>query len=207
MKVTRVGTLTALAVALFAPAAGAQICAGFPTVDRQFSFGASLDFPEGGDRWGVEASYDLAGPLGVFGGLEVTNPDGEGDSFDTYHGGAAFTLLNLEAGLPLAVSVCPTAQLGYTDVELGSLIQVPIGLGFGTYLSVAPAIPLMPYAIPQIVMSRFEIDDVDSETEWDFGFRGGVLVGFGIVFVGGEINHTFVEGADPSFGIRGGIKL
>ena len=67
--------------------------------------------------------------------------------------------------------------------------------------------PVMPYAIPQIVVVWFSVDDLDSDTDTDFGFRGGVLVGVGIIFVGAEVNHTFVEGADPLFGIRAGIRL
>ena len=52
MKRMRLGFLIGSALLVASPAA-AQICAGFPTIDRQFSFGGSLDFPEGGDQWGV----------------------------------------------------------------------------------------------------------------------------------------------------------
>jgi len=204
----RVGLLTAAAAAFFTTTAAAQVCVGYPTVDRGMSFGASLDFPDGGDRWGVEASYDVQGPLSLFGGVDVTSVDGVDDSTDTFFIGGAANLFSLPLGTTgNALGVCPTAQFRYTDFEGGSLIQLPIGLGVGTSISVTPTVPLMPYAIPSIVMSRFSVDDGDSETEWDFGIRAGALVGFGIVFVGAEVEHIAQEEGDTVFGIRAGIRL
>jgi hypothetical protein len=65
----------------------------------------------------------------------------------------------------------------------------------------------MPYAIPQIVVTRFAPDDFDAENEFDFGFRIGGLAGFGMFFGGVEVEHIFQPHADPLFGIRAGIRL
>lgn len=208
MKLTRVGFFTFVAVAAYAPIAAAQVCVGFPTMDRQFSFGGALGFPDGGKEYGVEVSYNLPGPASVFGGMDIYSPDGDGDSQDVFFAGAAFDLLNVPLGTGgNALQVCPTAQVGYSSFDDFSLLSVPIGVGVGTTVAITPTAQLMPYVVPQLVMSRFSGDDFDSQTEWDFGARAGAVVGFGMFFVGGELERIFVDGADTSFGIRAGIRL
>jgi hypothetical protein len=197
----RVGALTATVLALSALPAAAQICAGFPTVDRQFTFGAELDFPSGASEWGVEASYNAAGPLTGFFGVDILTPDGS-DARDTYFAGVALTGLVPSETL----SICPVVQVGFTDTPGGSMIRVPAGLGFGTTLYLSPSIPLMPYVIPQVVYSRFSPDNGDSMGEFDGAIRAGALISSGMFFAGAEVEFVFEEGADPLFGIRAGIR-
>jgi hypothetical protein len=209
MNRTSVAFLVAATVLFRAAPVGAQICAGFPTVDSQYSLGGSLDFPSGGNSWGVDGSADLEGLLGVFASFDTFSPEGSGGSQNSYSIGAAATLLSATVGGGAdSLSICPTARLGYADFGAGSVIEVPIGVGIGTRVSVSP-LPVMPYAIPQFVVSRYSYDNeqIGSSTEFDFGFRGGVLLGFGPLFVGPEFTHVFREGTDPVLGIRGGIRL
>lgn len=213
MKKTTVGILAALAAVTVAGAASAQICVGFPTSDRQFTFGANLDFIEDtdvGDIWGVEASYNAMGPLGFFGGVTFFD-DGE-DSEESFGAGVAWELVSLGAMIGPQVSACPTARFEFLDIDgLGSALLVPVGIGFGTNLGAA-GLSLGPYIVPQLIWSQFNPDDdtfpgADSESEVDFGFEGGVVLGFGTFFVGGSIQHIFQDEADPTFGIRAGILL
>jgi hypothetical protein len=209
MKKATVGFLAAVATVAFAGTAQAQICAGFPTSDRGMYFGGRADFPE------VEANYNYSGPLGVYGRLNVISLDGDGgddDSEDEIYGGLAFEVASLGMMIGPRVSACPVVEARFMDFEgLGSSLQIPIGLGVGASLG----IPMLPsasaYVQPQLVISRFDFDDdltdADTETETDFGIKAGANVGFGLITVGGEVRHVFVDEADPVFGIRVGIRL
>ncbi|HYJ78741.1 MAG TPA: hypothetical protein VEW03_03990 [Longimicrobiaceae bacterium] len=214
MKKTTVGILAALAAVTAASGASAQICAGFPTGDRQFTFGANLLFPEGaeaGDIWGVEVSYNAQGPLGFFGGVTFFD-DGE-DSEQSFGAGVAWELVSLGAMIGPSVSACPVVSFEYLDIDgFGSALAVPVGVGFGTNLSAGPGFSLSPYIIPAVIFSQFNPDDdlfpgADSESDTNFGIDGGVLLGFGTFFIGGTIQHVFQDDADPTFGIRAGIRL
>lgn len=206
MKRIGAGAFALLAVALSTSTAVAQVCIGFPTVDRQFSFGASLGFPDGGDRYGVEASYNVQGPFAVYGGLQIDSPEGDADDRDTYYGGAAFDLLRVGLGAGAdSLGICPTVRVGYTSVDSGSYLTVPIGVGLGTRVAVGDAAYLMPYVVPELVWARFSPDDGDSTSDSDFAIRGGAAVGFGMFFIGGEVSHPFQDGAQTVFGIRVGI--
>ena len=195
----------AVAAAAIALPAQAQICAGFPASPRGFYFGARADIPDGGDSFGVEAAYNAAGPLGIYGGLNVISVDGVEDSdFNQYRVGAAFEIASLGAFIGPQVSVCPVVEALFSDVS-GSSAQVPIGLGFGGDLG-TPGMSIQPYAVPQVVLSEQGSGD-DQEFNADFGIRGGVMVGLGLITVGGEVTHTFRDNADPTFGIRVGIGI
>lgn len=208
MKAKRVGFLTIVAIVAYAPIAAAQACVGFPTLDRQFSFGGSLGFPDGAKRYGVEVSYNLPGPASVYGGMTILSPDGDGDSQDTFFGGAAFDLASVPLGAGGTVlQVCPTAEVGYSSLDGGSILSLPLGVGVGTTVALTPTAQLLPYVIPQFAMTRISIDDFDSHSEWDFGLRAGGVVGFGMFYVGGELQRVFVDNAETQFGIRAGIRL
>jgi hypothetical protein len=215
MKKATVGFLAAVATVAFAGTAQAQICAGFPTSDRGMYFGGRADFPEDLDSYGVEANYNFSGPLGVYGGLNVISLDGDGDddeSEDEIYGGLAFEIASVGLMIGPRVSACPVVEARFMDFEgLGSSLQIPIGFGVGASLG----IPMLPsasaYVQPQLVISRFDFDDdlteADTETETDFGIKAGANVGFGLITVGGEVRHVFIDEADPVFGIRVGIRL
>jgi len=214
MKKIAVGILTAVSAVTFVGTAGAQICAGYPTADRGLSFGARADFPDNKDSFGVEASYNASGPLSVFGGLDVVSTEGVDDSDrDTYFVGAALETPSIGAMIGPTVSVCPQAQFRYTDIVGGSAYDIPIGLGFGTTLgSSLGGAAISPYVIPQLVIRRLEGDDIggadgDSESDTYFGVRGGALLGFGQVYVGGEVNFLAGDNSDAVFGIRAGLRF
>lgn len=208
MRRTGVGVFALLAVAIYAPSVAAQVCAGFPTVDRQFSFGGSLGFPDGGNQYGAEVSYNVQGPFAVFGGVDIFSPDGEGDSTDVFYAGGSYNLLSLSVGEGAnPVQVCPTARVDYSSGDGYSVLQVPVGVGLGTSLSLTPAAQLMPYVIPQLVVSRVSVDGFDSETETSLGVRGGALIGVGMFFIGAELEHLFEDNFDTAYGIRAGIRL
>src|ERR1700741_562637 len=192
MKKTTAGILAALAAVTVASAASAQICVGYPTGDRQFTFGANLQFVDGsdaGDIWGVEASYNAMGPLGFFGGVTFFD-DGE-DSEESFGAGVAWELVSLGAMIGPQVSACPTARFEFLDIEgLGSALAIPFGVGFGTNVSAGPGFSFGPYIVPLAIWSQFNPDDdtfpgADSESEFDFGFDGGVVLSFGTFFLGG----------------------
>jgi hypothetical protein len=217
MSKVSAGALLVAALSLLASPAAAQICAGYPTIDRQFSFGGHIGFPEDASEWGTDVSYNFPGVLTLFGGLDVNSFDDVEEEAETFHVGiAADSLIPRIAVTPTQrLSLCPVVESYFTDTEFTSIWEVPIGLGIGTTLQLTPAIPLSPYVIPQLVIRFASGDDdlnVDSQTETNFGLRGGLLTGFattfGLVFVGGEVNHLFVEGGnDPLFSIRAGITV
>src|SRR5690242_8005562 len=110
MSKARVRFLLVALLSLLAAPAAAQICAGFPTTDRQFSFGGSLGFPESGEQWGMEGSFDFPGMVSVYAGFQAASlddddgfDDDEDDWFDTYHGGIALDPLIPSVGLTESV--------------------------------------------------------------------------------------------------------
>jgi len=184
------------------------VCASYPTVDRGFSLGGRVDFPDGGDSFGVEASFNPAGPLSVFGGLNVINldvVDNEGE--DQFFAGIALETPSLGAMLGPRFSVCPQARFEYVDTDAGSLTSIPVGLGLGATLATSPGGPTVsPYVIPQVVFLRSDIGNADS-SDTQFGLRGGALVTFGMFFLGGEANFLGGDNSDTTLGIRAGVRF
>jgi hypothetical protein len=202
-----------VAAATLAGSAQAQVCASFPTVDRGFSLGGRIDFPEGLDQFGVEASLNAAGPLSVFGGLNVISGDddnGGDDSLDQFFAGIALETPVLAQMLGPRASVCPQARFEYIDTDIGSFTSIPVGLGIGATYATSPAGPTVsPYVIPQVVFLRadYENDAVDNDSETQFGLRGGALVTFGMFFFGGEANYLGGDNSDTTLGIRAGVRF
>lgn len=212
MKRSTAGVLAALATVALAAPVQAQICAGFPSSDGGFYFGGRADFPEGGDSFGVEAAANLSGPLSVFGGLNVVSVEDVDDSdTNVYRVGAAFEVASLGLMIGPSVSVCPVGEVNWASENDYTVMQIPLGVGIGANLGIPIGPSVSGYAVPALVISRFDVPDDDpileDETETDFGVRAGVNVGFGLITVGGELQHVFVDGADPVFGIRVGIRL
>lgn len=202
-------TLAAAALAaMLAGSAQAQVCASYPTVDGGFSLGGRIDFPDDLDSFGVEGSYNPQGPLSVFAGLNVLSADvDDSESEDVFFAGLAFETPQIAGMLGPGASACPQVRLEYADFDGLTFLNVPIGLGLGTTIATSPAGPtISPYVIPQLVYSRFELDDV-SESETNFGVRGGALLTFGMFFVGGELNFLAADESDTTFGIRGGVRF
>jgi hypothetical protein len=214
MKKMIAGALAALATIGAAGGAGAQICAGFPTVDRQGTVGVSTQFPDGadfGDVWGVEGSYNVPGPLSVFGGLTVV----QGGDANSWTAGAALELPRAAAALGSNVSICPLSSISYTDVDgLASIITIPLALGIGATWTDVSGIGVSPVIAPQVVYSRLSVDDdlgIDEddldEEEFNVGIAGNLIVTYRGVWAAGTVAHVFVDDAEPTFGIRLGFRL
>jgi hypothetical protein len=202
----------AMLAATLAGSAQAQVCASFPTVDRGFSLGARADFPDELDSFGVEASYNAAGPLSVFGGVNVLSADIEdSDSQDVFFAGLAFETPQIAAMMGPRASVCPQVRIDYADTDIGTAMSIPVGLGFAGTFATSPAGPtISPYVIPQVVFSRFDLDDDlggESTSDTNFGIRGGALVTFGMFFLGGEANFLAGDNSDTTLGIRAGVRF
>lgn len=211
MRKIAAGVLPVLALAFSSAGAGAQACAGLPTVDGQLSFGGSVYLPRDGSQWGVEASYDAEGPYSFFGGLSVVKPDDGGASEDAVGVGGAYVVRNSPLG-PRA-QVCPTAAVGYNNVPgLGTATSLTLGVGIGGAVPERAGASIHPYAIPQVVLSQFNGDDdsplgAGDASDINFAITGGVLVGFGSLWIGPVAGYVFAEDADPVIGIRGGVRL
>ncbi len=206
----------AAATVALAGSAQAQICAGYPSSDRGFYFGARADFPEDLDSYGVEANYNFSGPLGVYAGLNVISAEEEveGDeNLDEYYGGVVLEAPSLGMMIGPRISACAVGELRNISQDDVSYTEIPVGLGIGASLGV-PGVPVSGYVQPQVVFSRFDADDED-ESETNFAIKAGAFVGFGIVTVGGEVRHFFLDDEDltsflrddTTFGIRVGIAL
>lgn len=207
LKKTSVSLAAALAALTFAGTAHAQVCNGFPTMDRQFSIAGVANFPEDIDEFGAEASYNLAGPLGLNASYLHASADG-GGSANTFVGGASFDVTSLIGPAPAVVSLCPTASFAYSDLgDDFTVYSLPIGLGFGTSLPMSGTTSLQPYVVPQIVFGKVKVGDVSSDWENDFGLRGGANLTFGQFFVGGEVNTLFADETNTTFGVKAGIRL
>lgn len=217
MKKTAGFLAAAAAVALAVPAQ-AQICAGYPTGDRGMYFGGRADFPENADSYGVEANYNFSGPLGVYGGLNVISgeddggPGDEDESLDELYAGVAFEAANLGLMIGPRVSACLVGEVRNMSEDGVTYNEFPIGLGIGASLGV-PGVPVSGYVQPQLVISRISIDGVGDETDTNFGIKAGANIGFGLITVGGEVRHLFIDEEDlvlrdeTTFGIRFGIRL
>lgn len=209
MKKTSVSLLAAVAALSLAGTASAQVCAGFPTMDGQFSLAAVANFPEDIDEFGVEGSYNTAGPIALNAGY-IRNSFGDDASANTFQVGVSFDVTSLEGPAPAAISLCPTVQFGYTtysESDDATGYTVPVGLGFGTSLPLGATTQLQPYVIPQIVFGKLDVDGLDNDWENEFGLRAGANVTFGMFFVGGEVRKIFEEGNDAVFGVKAGIRI
>lgn len=206
--------LVSFSVALVAAAAAtapalAQTCAGYPTGMMGLYFGGRADFPEGASSYGAEAAFNAPGPLGVHGGVNVISPDGEDDSRDFFFGGASLDIASISTPIVgPSVSVCPVVEAHFSSGDDVSTLDVPVGLGVGASLGI-PGIAAHAYAQPRAIFSRISSDNplLDDDSETNFGLKLGGSLGLGLITVGAELNHVFRDEADPTFGIRAGIRL
>ncbi|HZG41323.1 MAG TPA: hypothetical protein VEY93_00085 [Longimicrobium sp.] len=210
MKKSVAALFAAVATMAFAGTAQAQICAGYPSSDRGFYFGARADFPDETDSYGVEANYNFSGPLGVYAGLNVISAEdgeeGEDNSLDELYAGVAFEAASLGLMIGPRVSACAVGEVRNISEDGFGLTQIPLGVGVGASLGI-PGIRAAGYVQPQIVFSRVEFGGETSDFENDFAIKAGVMGGVGLVTVGGEVRHFFVDDAETTFGIRVGIAL
>lgn len=207
--------------------ADAQVCAGFPTLQGQTSVALSSSFPQDADRFGGEASANIAGPLAVFGAYErTTSRVQEGQHANTYTAGAALEVSDRFRGpFFLGLSACPVVQGSLTRLQGADVWQVPLGVGFGSRIELDPTgrLELMPYAVPQLVWTRVDFDGtpadgilgpvfggpatLEDQERTDLGIRTGVMVGAGRFFLGGEFENVFDDELSGTFGLRAGLRF
>jgi len=213
MKKTMSGFAAAVAALVFAGSAGAQVCAGFPTTDGQGTIGALAVFPEDIDRFGVEGSYNLTGPLAVNAAYIYSKLTDGDDHVNTFRGGVAFDINSFVGNLLPGISICPSVSADYTSDEGTTYWQVPIGLGFGASLPVGgPDMTLTPYVIPALVWSRFDLGGGLDDSETNFGVRGGADLNFDRFYLGGTVEWVnalipFNGDKKAVFGVRAGFKF
>lgn len=215
MKKSVAGLFAAVATLAFAGTAQAQICAGYPSSDRGFYFGARADFPEDLDSYGVEANYNFSGPLGVYGGLNVLSvedgEEGEDNSLDELYAGVAFEAVSLGLMIGPRVSACAVGEVRNISEDGLNYTEIPLGVGIGASLGI-PLVEAAGYVQPQVVFTRASFEDND-ETDTNFGIKAGATLGLGLVTVGGEVRHMFLSDDalsirdETTFGIRVGIAL
>lgn len=228
MKTITVG-IAALVMAGTAGSASAQICAGFPSAEGQFTAGVGTQFPDGtsfGEIRQFEFGYNVPGPLGVFGALtfvdvDVLDNDDDGDIDDdddnianeAIGGGIVYEAFSTGGQGGPTVSVCPLASVTYGFIQRGvRALEVPVGVGIGATLGDADGIAISPVVAPRLVYSRLIIDDAFagesvSESDTNFGVTGDLILSYRAFWVGGTVSHVFVDGADPTFGVRMGFRL
>jgi hypothetical protein len=206
MKRLRVAMATVAAGVLAMTGVGeaaSQVCIGFPTARGQAAAAATVGFPTGGSDIGIEAGYHAPAAYAVFGGVTVSRPD-VGDNVTSFGAGAAFSVPELRAALPIGLFSCPVVSVVVAQGAGGgdNVISIPVGLGLGTIVPIGPTMTLSPYATPQI---RFT--DVAGNRGSEFFISGGaILLGFAgpRIYAGGTVNRVFVDQARSVFGLKVG---
>jgi hypothetical protein len=193
------------------PEAEAQFCAGYPTMSGQSSLGVKAAFPDRGDIFGVEGSYNMAGPLAVFASFNLLMPADDGhdhdhDNVSIFGGGVAYEVGGFIPAIPAGLSVCPVAAVGFSTDHGATTLTVPVGIGFGTVIG-AEGISVMPYVMPQFVLTRISARDVDVLSDTNFGIEAGFLARFANFYAGVTLNRLFVDHADTDFAIRAGLTF
>lgn len=205
---TRKGLLSGFIVCLLgllsAGAVAAQVCVGFPTAAGQGAVAATAGFPSGASDFGAEASYRMDRPLSIFGGFNLHRPRA-GEGTTSYGAGAAFTVPELRAALPIGIFACPTVNLAVTTGTAleENVVAVPVGLGVGTIVGLGPTMSLSPYLVPEF---RWTFVGEGSTTNW--GLSGGaILLGFmgPRIYAGATFDRIFLEGAQAIFGAKLGF--
>jgi hypothetical protein len=215
VKVKKLVPLVAFAAFALVSAqeAAAQVCAGYPAQQGQYSLGArwsnsvGLLSPGTGTALGVEASLNRPGNAGVFGIVNLISPDTDGENHAAFGLGASYEIGGFIPAVPTWLSVCPVASVTYTQVDGNATFGLPLGLGFGATIGVPDApFNLQAYAIPTFRLVRLGLSDIN----WDnnFGVGLGAMARFGNAFyVGIEFDRAFVDDANFDFALRGGITL
>jgi hypothetical protein len=185
--------------------AQAQFCVGYPTVGGQGSVGVRAAFPDRGDIFGVEASYNMAGPLSVFGSFNLWSPSApaDADNVNILGAGVAFDISNMVPPMLPGFSVCPTAGISFFTRNDQNHMEIPIGLGIGADFGTPGGPSVMPYAIPHVRLIR--IGDADPRNP--FGLEAGFLARFGAFHAGVSLNRLFEDDATNDLSIRVGMTF
>lgn len=207
INATRYLWLTAL-LAVFGigtpPQALGQACIGFPNSLGQLSVAATAAFPTGGELVGAEAAYNVSNPLSVYGGVHVESREVGNDILHA-GGGLAVDVPLLADPLPAGMSVCPTAAVSVASAEgIDDIVSVPVGIGFGTHLTLGETMTVSPWVMPQI---RWKTSGDNTSTDWLVS--GGVLLSdfLGPVYVGATVNRIFIDNTESVIGMKLGVTL
>jgi hypothetical protein len=212
MKKTMSGFAAAVAALVVAGSANAQVCAGFPIADGQGSIGGVASFPSGVNEFGVEGAYNFTGPLAINAGyIRSEETGGGGDHLDVFRAGAALDVSSAMAGALPGVSVCPNVRADFASQNDVDAYVIPVGLGLGVSLPLgSPDMMLSPYVIPAAYFSHIGGDlggIAVSESNTDFGIRGGADLSVDRFYFGGTVEWVSGGGNDAVFGVRAGIKF
>jgi hypothetical protein len=196
----------AIALAISAVPAAAQICSGYPTAPGQTSIGLRASFPTGGTTVGVEASRNWMNPLGAFASVNLLMPEADGADNVTAVGlGFAYEVTDFLPALPAWLSVCPVAGVT-VDFGTHTGFTIPLGVGFGTSFGTAEGFEILPFVLPQFVLTRISIDDV-TFSDQNFGIGFGAFAKFSGVYGGVTLGKIFVEGTDVDIAFQGGLTF
>ena len=197
----------AAGLGLLASEAAAQACAGFPTAGRESSLGARASFPAEGTSLGVAGSHNFAGPLAVFGSVSLLRPEVGGDDRSIVSAGAAYEVGRFIPAVPSGLSVCPVAGASISTADDATRLTVPVGVGIGTSIGVAPGMAVMPYVLPQFVLTRASVKNVEVASDTNFGIEVGAVTRVGPIFAGVGANRAFVDGSDVDLQARVGVTF
>jgi hypothetical protein len=187
--------------------ADAQVCVGYSAMPGSFSAGANLSTPAGGNILGLEASANYASPLASFATFSLVRPADEGTRESIIGAGLSYEITDFVPAIPTWLSVCPTAGLTIGSSDGVTNFQVPLGVGFGTSIPIAAGFDVMPFVIPQFVLTRFAVDDI-TVGDHNFGIGFGALAGFGNVYAGVTAGKQFTDAAqDIDLSLRAGMRF
>jgi len=198
--------MAGLAFALPAESA-AQVCAGYAAMPGSFSAGAHVSTPAGGTALGLEASANYASPLGSFANFSLVRPDGDGARESIFGAGLSYEVTQFVPVIPAWLSVCPVAAVSISSIDGTTNFSVPLGVGFGTTIPLAAGLDLMPFAVPQFVLTRLSVENV-TVRDHNFGIGFGALAGMNNLYAGVTAGKQFVEGADDiDVSLRAGLRF
>lgn len=211
MKKTTWGFAAAAAL-LVAGSASAQVCAGFPLAENQGSIGGLASFPSGVNNFGAEGAFNFRGPFAANAGyIRSETTEGGDDSLDTFRLGAAFDISSATAGILPGVSVCPNVRADFASESDVDSYLIPVGVGLGVSVPLgSPGMTLTPYAIPAAYIFHIsgDVAGIDvSDTETEFGIRGGADLNVDRFYFGGTVEWVNLPGQDAVFGVRAGIRF
>lgn len=183
-------------------ATSVQACRGIGSRDGQGYVGFGSAFGDGVNGYSLVGGFDASGPITI--GVSGTFADVEDSSIDAY--GAGVGLLAEIPNLP--ISVCPGGGVSFLtaeelDVDFWSGTA---GVAIGGALPLSDTVHLNLFASPDLLVVRGSIYDL-SDTETEFAFSGGLAISGPVMYAGGSVSITTIEGSDPTFSVGAGLKF
>jgi hypothetical protein len=199
-----------LAVALATVPTGllAQVCIGLPVAESQNAVMAGVGFPESATSFGLGFQHNAAGPLSFGAAYNLTSYDNVDPKQHSLGVDASYELPGL------SFSACPTVGLSYSrmsenDASVSSL-SVPVGVGFGTSIELAPTASLIPHVVPQLMWVRATVEfagEEVSDSDTFFGALFGATVATPGFYFGGGLMWVDQDNVDPTFSIMAGFPF